>query len=881
MTFVGTRIGSHEINALLGKGGMGEVYRARDTRLKRDVAIKVLPQEFLQHPERVSRFRREAEVLASLNHPNIATIYDLSEADGNHFLVLEMVEGQSLGDRLALGPMALDEALAIARDICSALEAAHEKGIVHRDLKPANVMLTSDRRAKVLDFGLAKVFHEQPSSVSLSNSPTITTASVAGMLLGTAAYMPPEVVKGQEADRTADVWAFGCVLYEMLSGRRAFNGETLAEVLASVIKTEPDWQQLPVNTPSSVRRLLRRCLHKDRGERFQHFGDVRHEIIDVGQTDIVDQRGLGRSSSRRHLALWIAATVVLAILAGVIGRWSGRAPLSRGEVRLELAAPPTIDAVSIAISPDARKIVFVATSEDRPRIWLRSLDSITATPLAGTDGGFYPFWSPDSRSIAFFVDGKLQRLDLDGGLVRTIANAPNPLGGSWNADGTIIFTPNYSGPIYRTSAHGGDAVQLTHTAEGQSSHRFPQFLPDNRHFLFYVATGADTRGVYIGSLDNPTTTRLVDADGPASYATDGYLLFSRQGKLIAQQFDATNRTVGANAFQIADGVVAFGDANASAVSTSAMGPFIYRSGPSSARRQFIWVDRSGKELKRVGEPDADSRITASLSPDGRHLGFTRTVNGNTDVWVLDLEGGQLNRMTFDLAADATPIWSPDGSRFVFNSSRGGRYDIYEKSMSGTANEELLLATSQNKAPSDWSPDGRFVLFRSPGATTGFDIWALPLDGDRKPFPVVQTPYEERDAQFSPDGKWIAYQTTESGRVEVVVQPFARPGRKIQVSTNGGAQVRWRPDGKELFYLSLDNRLMAVPIRASSDGQSVDAGTPVVLFPATRLGAPAQSVQMQQYVVSPDGQRFLLNTVLDDILSPIVVVLNWNPSRGAE
>jgi serine/threonine protein kinase len=894
---IGTRIGSHEITAWLGKGGMGEVYLARDTKLKRPVAIKVLPDEFSRDTDRVSRFQREAEVLASLNHPNIAQIYGLEETSGTRCIVMELVDGETLQERLQRGPIPIDEVLPLAKQLAEALEAAHEKGIIHRDLKPANIKYSGNGQIKVLDFGLAKAFQEH-QTISLSKSPTLISASIPGVILGTAAYMSPEQAKGRPTERTSDVWAFGCVLYEMLTGQAAFAGETIGEVLAAVLTMEPDWKRLPAVTPVSIRRLLRRCLQKERRERLQHIGDARIEINDAGSAELLEGEPRRNVSGSR---LWLPA-LIATVLIGAVIVWmvASRTVTEPPEMRFELATPLSSDTVSIAISPDGQQITFVATSNGRPQLWLRSLNSTSSRPLAGTDSGIHPFWSPDSRSIGFFSDGKLKVIDIDGGLVRELANAPNPLGGTWNSDGTILFTPNYTGPIFRISSAGGDAAVVTRVEGQQSSHRFPLFLPDGRHFLYYVPGGINTdarteaRGVYVGQLDAAATRRLLDADADAVYAPPGYLLFARQGKPIAQKFDPAKLELSGKPFPIADQLLALGgSASSVGLSASAAGPIVYRGDQAGGlKRQFVWFDRSGKETGKVGTPDDANPQGGVLSPDGRRIAMYRTVNGNTDIWMLDLARGGLSRFTSDTAIDVVPVWSHDGRNILFSSNRKGAFDIYQKSLTGAGSEDLVLATPQNKGVSDWSPDGRFVLYRSPGKATGFDIWAVPMsganaspegrshqemDGERKPVPVVQTDSEERDGQFSPDGKWIAYQSNESSRMEIWVQSFPGPGARLQVSTNGGAQVRWRPDGKELFYIALDGQLMSVPIRFPNS-QTVEAEIPVALF-ATHVGGALQATAPQFYSVSPDGKQFLMNTIVTEAgNSPITVILNWKPKQ---
>ncbi len=854
---------------------MGVVWRAHDVKLQRDVALKLLPDHFSGDPERLARLQREAQVLASLNNPNIAQVFGLEESDGRCCIAMEFVEGQTLQQRLKRGPVPMDEGLTIAKQIAEALEAAHERGIIHRDLKPANIKLTGDGQVKVLDFGLAKTVQEQ-QSVALSNSPTVVDATVSGVILGTAAYMSPEQAKGKAADRTSDVWAFGCVLYEMLTGQAAFDGETVSEILAGVMKTEPRWDVLPAETPSAVRRLLGRCLQKDRRSRVQHIGDARIEIEEAVRPS--DRDG-GVTHPRRTPLTWTLVVISILLVVAMAIMWvRQRAAPSLTEVRFEFNTPQTSDPypVSLAISPDGQQIVFVGTFDGQPQLFLRSLNSVSARPLTGTEGGFYPFWSADGGSIGFFAGGKLRRIDIDGGLVRVLANAPNPVGGTWNRDGTILFTPNYTGPIFRTSAAAEESVSLTRIDGSQASHRFPQFLPDGRHFLYYIPSSVEVRGVYVGNLDGGAPIRLLDADAPASYAATGHLLFVREGRIIAQKFDPAKLMLTENPFPVAEQVMGVTDSSAAGLSVSVAGPIVYRAGSPSGQRQFIWFDRSGKETGVAGTPDSVPSRDPSIAPDGRRVGFHRTVNGNVDIWILDLPLSLLSRFTFDTAADSNPVWSPDGSRVVFNSNRRGVYDLYQKPADGNGSEDLLLATSQNKAPVDWSPDGRFILFRSPATATGFDLWALPMTGDRKPFPVVQTAFEERDGQFSPDGKWIAYQSNESGRSEILVQSFPGPGGKSQVSTNGGAQVRWRPDGKELFYVALDGRLMAVPIDVAPNRQTLEAGVPVPLF-LTSIGGAIQGAFKQQYIVSRDGQRFLMNSVVTQAAtSPVTVILNWQP-----
>jgi serine/threonine protein kinase len=869
----GKMIGHYRILSILGAGGMGEVYRAHDTKLKRDVALKVLPEAFGRDDERLARFQREAHILASLNHPNIATIHDIEGYGELHFLVLEFIAGATLAERVKRGPLPIKEALQFAKQIADALEAAHDRGIIHRDLKPANVCITPQDTVKVLDFGIAKALQglasEEGSGEDSSSSHLQRSGTAPGVIIGTAAYMSPEQARGRKADRTSDVWAFGCVLFEMLTGHRAFDGESITDILSAVLKAEPDWNQLPPETPEALRRLLGRCLRKEQKSRLHDVADARIEIDDaLNATEV--RHPVSQPAQSRRIS-WIALSLVPLVAVVLMVRTWRQAGVRVPEVQFEVATPPTPDPTSIAISPDGRKLVFSAESDTGLRLWLRVLDSVLAKPLIGTDRGFFPFWSPDSQSIGFFADGRLVTLDIDSGLVRTLADAPNPEGGAWNRDGTILFAPNQTGSLFRVSTSGGKPESVTRVAEQQAGHTFPVFLPDGHRFLFYV-TGTSP-GVYAGQIGSSTIQHVLDADAPATYSSAGQLLFINQRTLFAQDFDPVNLALSGNPSPVAQQIVIDPVAAIfAAVSASAAGPIIYRAGMAGGQRQFAWFDRSGKVIGAIGGSDNAIPAGPSISPEGRRMVLYRTVSGNTDIWMLDLLRGLLTRFTFDAAVEGNPVWSPDAKYVAFNSNRSGVYDIYRKAASGTGNEELLLATPENKAPLDWSPDGRFVLYRSPGVTTGFDLWALPVAGERKPFPVAQTNFEERDGQFSPDGKWVAYQSNESGRTEIVVQSFPSPGSKLQVSTNGGAQVRWRHDGKELFYIAFDGRLMAVPVRIDSDGQTLEANPPLPLF-TTRIGGAIQGTAKQQYDVSADGQRFLMNTVTEAGTPPITVVLN--------
>jgi len=875
----GTHLGGYHITAQIGEGGMGQVFQATDTKLKRQVAIKILPQSLAADHDRLARFQREAEVLASFNHPNIAAIYGLEEDGGGvSALVMELVGGDDLSQRIARGAIPVDEALSIAKQIADALEAAHEHGIVHRDLKPANIKVREDGTVKVLDFGLAKAIGPAAGlSPGASQSPTITMPAVteAGVILGTVAYMSPEQVRGKTIDKRTDIWAFGCVLFEMLIGRGIFTGDTASDTIAAILEREPPWSALPAQTPAGIRQLIRRCLDKDPRRRLRDIGDARIEIDDVQSGSPQDGRVAPMpAASRRRLAWSVVAA--LALIATAVNVWALRRTPGSPEVRLDINTPPTANH-SLAISPDGLKIIFSARLEGQSQLWLRDLDSPEARPLPGTERATSPFWSPDSRSIGFFSaeTRQLKRMDLAEGSIRVLASTPAPSGGDWGKDGAIVFSTNPGNPLFRLSAEGAPVAVTRFESPQQSEQSFPRFLPDARHFLFFVTGSPEARGVYLGQLDGLTTRRLFDADGPAVYAATGHLLFIRGGKLLAQGFDPDTLTLKGDPFPIAEHVV-----GETTLSASAAGPIAYRMGSAdSGQRQLVWIDRSGQTIEQVMYDDT-AGLGPSLSRDGHRVAVFRMMNGNMDVWSYEIGRRLWDRLTNDSADDIYPLWSPDATRIVFGSNRnGGRMGLYGK-LRGTplGSDELLLSSSQPTFPMDWSRDGRFVLYDSLDPKRGFDIWALPLEGDRKPFAAVQTDFSERLAQFSPDGRWIAYQSDKTGRFEIYVQPFPGPGGDSRVSIDGGAQVRWNPNGKELFYVAPDQRLMAVPIHLAADGSTVTVDTPLGLF-TTNVGTGAPNTNRQQYMVGRDGESFVMNSVLGQAkTSPITVILNWKPKR---
>ncbi len=864
---------------MLGAGGMGEVYQATDSKLGRSVAIKLLPDAFARDNERVARFEREARVLASLNHPNIAGIHGLEEHDSRRFLIMELVAGETLAERIKKGPIPVDEALGIAKQICEALEAAHDRGVIHRDLKPANIKITPDGKVKVLDFGLAKAMAPMTSDANLSNSPTMLSmaATNGGVILGTAAYMAPEQAKGKEVDKRADIFAFGCVLYEMLTATPAFEGEDVTEILGRVVTAQANLDRLPPPTPQGIRRLLSRTLKKDPRQRLADIHDAKIEIEEAlaGVETPANAPSASSSASKARLA-WSLAVAAL-IAAGALGFPAARyfRQTAPSEMRLEITTPPTTRPTDFALSPDGRSIVFSVTSDGVPRLWLRGLDKTDAQPLPGTEGATVPFWSADSRSIAFSARGFLYRLDLRGGapetITRTIAGATNI--GAWNASGTILFSPGTASAIARIQASGGASSPVTQLAATQGNHRFPQFLPDGNHFFFFVYGNPEVSGLYLSALSDGSAKRLTGADSFGINIPPGWAAFVEQGRLVARRFDLKRGELTGDPVTLANGI-AVGAGGVAGLSVSTDGKIAYRSG-TTAPNQLRWFDHGGKP---AGNPiSADGVMTApELSPDERTIAVDRTVQNNRDVWLIDAGRNAFTRLTFDPAQDNFPVWSPDGKRIAFVSNRKVSYDLYTKPSNGAGGEELLLSTPYGKVPLDWSSDGRYLLYSEADPTTGRDLWALDLTAtDRKPFPVVHTPFEEPIGAFSPDGRWIAYQTTESGRFEIVVQAFPSAAGKWQVSTAGGTQPRWRADGKELYFIAPDRKMMAAAVSVS--GATFQAGTLSALF-ATQTIADGNSNLRQQYALSRDG-RFLIDETVETAMStPITILLNWKPPQ---
>ena len=862
---------------------MGEVYRARDTKLGRDVAIKILPAEFTREPERVARFKREAQVLASLNHPHIAAIYGLESADDRQFLVLELVDGETLARRIARGPMPVAEALAVARQIAEALDAAHEKGIIHRDLKPSNIAFTADDRVKVLDFGLAKAI-ESDSSPDVSNSPTITFgATRAGVILGTAAYMSPEQAKGKVADKRSDVWAFGCVFFEMLTGKRAFEGEDISDTLAAVLRAEPDWSALPADLPPSLATLVRGCMQKDRQARVADVSVVRFLLGDpmgasmssLSSTIGVSAVGTGAPSrAPRAIVPWAVAGVMAAGLALVLALWApwGNAPVASSvRVNAELGADASLQnalGASAVLSPDGRLLVLVASKivAEPPQLYIRRLDQLQASALAGTERASSPFFSPDGQWVAFFAQGKLKKVAVTGGAVVTLCDAPNGRGGSWGEDGLIVFQPD-SAPgsvLRRVPAAGGTPENFLKMAEGEAVQRWPQMLPGGKGVLFTSnstqAGGFEAADVVVQPLPGGPRKIIQRGGYYGRYLKSGHLLYMHQGTLFAAPFDLARLETTGPAAPAIEAIASAANSGGTQFSASDTGAVVYLAGRATTTAAPIeWLDRAGKTSPLRSVPSDWSN--PAFSPDGKQLAVDISDGTQADVWTYDWSRDTLTRLTFDTADDQRPTWTPDGRRIVFASRRGDKatFNLYWQHADGTGDVQRLTESKNNQVPTSVHPSGKFIaLFeQTPGGAA--DLMILPLEGSEaagwkpgKPAVFLNAPYNESSGRFSPDGRWLAYLSNESGRNELFVRPFPGPGGKWQVSTNGADDPAWSPKRKELLFVSpSDNRIMVAPYVA--EGDSFRADKPSVWSTgqiSARPRSPSRDIDLH-----PDGERF--------------------------
>ncbi len=891
-------IGVFRIERELGRGGMGVVYLARDTRLERAVAIKALPEHVAADPDRLARFEREAKLLASLNHPGIAAIYSLEESDGKQMLVMEYVQGATLGDRLARARMPVDEAMHIAAQIAAALEAAHEKGVVHRDLKPGNIMVTPDGAVKVLDFGLARSADGDPASAIMRASPDSPTVAIAtpqpsptipGVILGTVGYMSPEQARGKPVDKRSDIWSFGCVLYEMLSGSAPFSGESVTDVLGATLHLEPDWERIPASVPPMVQLLLRRCLTKDRHRRLRDIGDARIELEGAiadptGRSLGLPAAGDGVRRGAWRFVPWLAAAVCLAVAAGLAAKvFKAVAPTPR-VVRTYVPEPESASFVALGtgpgasgpavVSPDGTNIAFVArTDSGAELLFARPLDALTARALPGTDGARLPFWSPDGKSIGFFSDGMLKRIEVAGGPAIPLCSAPECRGGTWNREGVIVFAAESDGPLFRVAATGGQVVPVTKKTPEEESHRWPHFLPDGQRFLYFsrAAEGAslnEMNRVMVGSLDGATSRPLLQVSSNAAYAS-GHVLYVRDGTLMAQPFDASRLELSGPAVPVEEQVLFDSALTYAVFSVSQSGILVFQSGSAALGSELVWFDREGKEIGTLGDPAIYRQFR--LSPDGRQLAASIDdwKSGQRDLWLIDTAQGLRTRFTFARARNNNPAWSPDGSSIIFHSHREGREDMYEKSVSGTAVEQPVLSIDSRIRPQDWSADGRWIVYSARRPEQDHtDLMAFDRTKPGATITIAASKFNEGRARLSPDGRWVLYESDESGQQEVYVTPFPGPGRKWQVSTASGFEASWGRDGKEIFYTGPERMLFSVEFAAQESELRIGAPRRLFLLPPGGAGGIG-------FEVAADSQRFLVKRGVKPMAAPaLTVVMNW-------
>ena len=882
----GTQLGIYEVLASIGAGGMGEVYRARDTKLGREVAIKVLPDTFAQNPERLARFKREAKLLASLNHTNIATIHGLEESGGTHYLVMEMVPGDTLAERIQHdGAVPIEEALGITTQIAEALEHAHEKGVIHRDLKPANVKVTPDGKVKVLDFGLAKAFAEPSASdVVDSQSPTLMTASptMPGVILGTAAYMSPEQAKGKPIDKRTDIWAFGCVLYELLTGKQVFEGESASEILGAIHHKEPNWEVLPETTPPGTRAMLRRCLQKDAKRRLRDAGDLRIQIEDsmIAPAASVDAAVPARAVWQQPIFLVLAAVALVTIASITV--WNLRTtptlmpqPLSR----MAMVLPPDQHLTftgrhQVAFSPDGTHLVYVANEQ----LYLRPMDSLEAKPIPGTlnGGGRSPFFSPDGQWVGFWAGGNLKKVSINGGVPVILCDASNLYGASWGPDDRILFGQGRQDleGIYQVSAAGGSKELLISldTAKGELAHG-PHLLPGGEAVLFTLSSGGpwNEAQIVVEQLETGERKVLINGGTDARYVPTGHLVYAQQGSLLAVPFDLERLEVTGNTVPVAEGVTQSGSdfTGAAHFSFSQLGSLVYVPGITGEEtNNLIWVDREGQQ-----ESLAEDRIYdwPRFSPDGAHVALSVFDEPQDDVWIYDLERKMFTRLTFDPANDSRPIWTPDGLRVVFASNRDGAQDnLYWKAVDGTGQVERLTTSPNFQWPSSFSPDGKKLVFVG-GVIDGssLNLYVLSMVGEPAAQPLLRTQFNENNPAISPDGRWIAYDSNESGRNEIYVRPFPNVEEgKWQISSDGGEEPMWGRQGRELFYSS-DEAMKVVSIRAEP---TFTVGSPEILF-AGISKRRYSGIGWREYDVSPDGQRFLMIGA-KGVRLELIIVHNW-------
>ena len=889
----GSRVGPYEVISAAGAGGMGEVYRARDTRLDRTVAIKILPAHLSGNPEAKQRFDREARAISSLNHPNICTLYDVGHQDGMDYLVMEFLEGETLGARLAKGPLPLEQVLKYGIEICEGLEKAHKTGVIHRDLKPGNIMLTKTG-AKLMDFGLAKaVSAGAPPASSLTMTIAERSAeqplTARGTLVGTFQYMSPEQVEGKEADARSDIFALGAVLYEMASGKRAFEGKTTASVIAAVLERDP----APISavqpmSPLALDRVVKTCLAKDPDERLQTVHDVKLQLkwIAEGTSSSTNPAGTTQTPAAtnklRDRAL-AAAAVVFAIAALALAFSYFHRPANDVRALRSSILPPEntsfvggVAASGYAFSPDGTRLAFsVQSVEGKSGLWVRPLNSLSAQELAGTENGALPFWSPDGQWIGFFAEGKLKKIPVSGGTAQVICDAPIGRGGTWNSQGVIVFAPTIGGPLFKVSANGGIPAPVTQLdpSTGETTHRWPDFLPDGVHFLYLGRQTSSNQpsAVYVGSLDSLSHKKILDTLSEAQYAAPGYVVYGRNNTMFAQRFDTSSLSLVGEAEPIAGDVSVQINMLRTGFAVSQTGQLVYASSGSASDIELIVTDRSGKQLSA---PEGEGNyLNLRLSPDGEKLAVAETdlLNGGSTVWIVDLRSHVRSRFTFGNGMNSTPAWSSDGWQVAFSSSRRGPFNVYVKPLSGAAEEKPLHLTPEDERPQSWSPDRRFLILdnRPQSRQTLPEISVFPLTGDSKPFSFLNASYANSGGQLSPDGRWLAYVSNESGRPEIYVTPFPQAKGKWQVSSTGATTPRWRRDGRELFFCRTDGILMAAEVTAEKDSFAVGS---IKQLSERRV---FQTFYSATYDVFPDGQRFIMAAVKPEAIhAPLTLVTNW-------
>jgi len=850
---------------------MGEVYRARDTRLEREVAVKVLPADLSSDPSLRQRLEREAKAISKLSHPHICTLHDIGHHEGVDFLVMELVEGETLEFRLTRGPLPTVETLRIAAEIGDALAKAHKLGVVHRDLKPANVMLTKTG-AKLMDFGLAK----QSGLASDIGQMTAEQSKLTmqGSIVGTFQYMAPEQLEGKDADARADIFALGELIYEMATGRPAFSGKSQASLIAAILSSEPvSMGTHQPMTPPALERVVAKCIAKDPDARWQCASDLASELRWIAQGGSAADGGktVPSPTSRWSLLPWVvaAASFLAAFLVGAL-LWQSihkRAPT------LYFHAAVPIPANDLSLSPDGRVLAMVAysTQMNNYALWTYEVGTRRSGLLDGTQGASYPFWSPDGKNLGFFADGKLKKVDAAGGPVQVVCDAVSGRGGTWNHDGTIVFSPHVLAGLFRVSSWGGTPVSVTQldTSRFESSHRWPMFLPDGHHFLYLAAnfTGrSDYNAIFVGSLDSPERHLLLSSSANATYAEPGYLVYLKEKTLVAQPFDWHDSVLSGQPHNLSDEILYFPQVDRAVYAVSNGDILIAQTGKGASLSQLTWFDRSGKQIGTVGKaapydnvrlsPDGNRIAADQIDPDGR----------NVDIWVHELARATMTRLTFDPSLDHAPIWSPDGKQILFSSNRALDFRLYLKSADGSGSENEVLQLGSNMVNAwDWSRDGHYVVFRKEN-----EVWFFNWN-DRTPKPLLQPKWTILNAQLSPDARWIAYASNETGNTEIYVSPFPSVASKWQVSNSGGQEPRWRQDGKEIFYLASDGKLMAVGVTATG---SFAASTPVPLF-QTHRRQPISAQDVFSYDVSADGQKFLVATKVDEpSAAPLSVILNW-------